>query len=445
MVVAKAVRRAFVLAVPILALACAAGSTVGLAQTAGAPKSTFGIFAEEWPKALLNALVALWGSLLLWGVGHRLAARWELYKKRVEEELALSRDFHAVAADFKMVAREWTRLQKGSDAGRNRAKSEMMALRQEELFKRALEIEARCEAMLLRIVSRPSFDATGRLFSSRAGTISDEQVHRLSLFRLAFRLLRERIEEGAAPPGYSDADVWLFNRLAADISAYIDDRAGQVPQPALATAGAPRHTSRHLNALYLELVSAREMDFSLAARSLAPLIERYETSRRRDRRAHRVINLRKVFDPSKIEIVAAPRTPIGPVATTSGKPSLRIEFAEDLKGFADQPPATQLAAAADVAARAFASAPGLAHHMLILDGPARIIVAARHGAPLVLFGPSIARTKENELPIGLPFATATSVYALDILGWTRSNRTMDELRVISLADLREAPLPLARQ
>ena len=159
---------------------------------------------EEIPK-LGTTLIGLG---LAWWVGLRITAAWDMRKKRGEFDILLSKEFYAVVASFKAVAREWDALLDkkqtpaavGVDATQQAAseqKLEAWETFRDALARRALEAETNIESILLKLVTE------GLDFDGADATEIRNRERSLSLFRLAFRNLREIIETGAAkPPGW---------------------------------------------------------------------------------------------------------------------------------------------------------------------------------------------------------------------------------------------------
>jgi hypothetical protein len=281
------------------------------AAAKGEPNTSLGnsfltAVVQEIPK-LATTLIGLG---LAWYVGLKITAAWDLRKKRGEFDVLLAGEFYGVVANFKAAAREWEALLKGKPAqpqpsGPNPSDDDRKRIEEHEkklagweplrvdLARRALEAETNMESILLKLVTEGlDFDgADGEKLASRQRS--------LSLFRLAFRNLRETIEEGTKkPPGWGHPEFWLFNRLSGEISRVIYQRSVSAPAIARPEPG-PSETGER----YLDLLALRTGDLHLAAARLKPSVEEFFRERRNDRRGARQDNVRRLFRPESMKIV----------------------------------------------------------------------------------------------------------------------------------------------
>jgi hypothetical protein len=317
---------------------------------------------QEIPKVLSALIVAA----LAWIVGSRITAGWDMRKKRGEFDILLANDFYSAVASFKTVAREWEALFRGKDASADRYEANVWETARAELAKRALETESKLESILLKLVT----EGVGR------DDLNDSEKNRrqrsLSLFRLAFRTLRESIEDSAAPPpGWGDPRLWLFNRLAGEISRIIYERSTQASWRAKAK-------QRAINAEdYLRLMSSRTTDFRVAADMLAPKVAAFFQQRAADRANRRRENVERELAKGKFQFVEAL-----PVAVQSGLPASPLPAAPPVDAQATA--AIEIAGDRRDAGRAleaarglFTATPHLRFYVVLCDGPARVVVAER--------------------------------------------------------------------
>lgn len=140
---------------------------------------------QELPKLLTAFFVAA----LAWFVGSRITAAWDMRKKRGEFDVLLAKEFYTLIASFKSVAREWDAHLRLKPAA-NAPEMASWETARVALVKRALDAETSMESILLKLVT----EGVGR--EGLREPERSKRQHSLSLFRVAFRSLRETIEGG---------------------------------------------------------------------------------------------------------------------------------------------------------------------------------------------------------------------------------------------------------
>jgi hypothetical protein len=330
-------------------------------------------------------------------------------KKRGEFDILLAKEFYSVVSSFKTVAREWDALfRRRNAAGADETAWETART---ELAKRALEAESNLESILLKLVT----EGTG---NDDLSTREKERRRRtLSLFRLAYRNLRESVEEGGQPPpGWRDPRLWLFNRLTGEISRIVYERSTQTPW----YARPPRQAIDAED--YLGLMVSRTTDLRTAASSLEPSIAAFFRQRAADRAEQRKANVERALARGRFEFVEAL-----PAAAETGRPAAALPVTRAVAGQATA--AVEIVGerrdttrASEAAGPLFRRNPNLGYYLVLCDEPARVIVVERGGA--------INQYDELQaIETALPWA-GQAVRAADLLRWRliqESNRRLVEI------------------
>lgn len=367
---------------------------------------------QELPKLLTAFVVAA----LAWFVGSRITAAWDVRKKRSEFDMLLAKEFYGLVASFKAVGREWdTHLRSKPAAGA--AAMTAWETTRVALAKRALDAETGMESLLLKLVTE-GIGGTGTTESER-----DRRRHQLSLFRVAFRSLRESVEAGQGrPPGWGDPRFWLFNRLAGEISRLVHERAVQVPWRA-GSAAAPVDAQD-----YLGLLAARTTDLHVAARSLGPAVEGFFMARAQDRVRDRKANVARLLRPEATALVdVLPRLPAAP-GTAAPLPDLppTVTAAVEVTG-----PGRDAARAPETARALFGAHAGVQHYVVLCDQPARVLVFSR-GQPVRTFE-ELDEIGKSTVP--LPWQDGARAFGADFLAWTLSDTGRRSIAEMARIDL----------
>lgn len=175
-------------------------------------------------------------ALLAWIVGLRLAALWDVRKKRSELNLLLTQELNKVIAEFKTIGREREALEKIEatvEAATQSAGTAAPASRLDEIWKsrlglvsRAIAAESSLEAILLKMVGEMEDAGLQNLQAEELASERARQIRIMGLTRVAFRRMREDLVSGSTrSPGYGEASYWLFNRLASDLTSIVAARA----------------------------------------------------------------------------------------------------------------------------------------------------------------------------------------------------------------------------
>lgn len=138
------------------------------------PKSCTDILAEELIKTIPKAGLTVFGALLAWLVGKRIAFYWAIRQKQREIELSALNEFYSVYGEFFAVWKLWNL---HIDETKQPAEKEKTS----QLLERALLAESRVESLLVKIASERKLD--------------DDTVKDLGLLRQAFQHLRETMQE----------------------------------------------------------------------------------------------------------------------------------------------------------------------------------------------------------------------------------------------------------
>lgn len=375
----------------------------------GSPDKSFVQAGKEALPTLIGAILL---AFLGWAIGLRLTAAWDLRKKRQELDIAAITDFNRVVAEFKAIGREREPL---IDRRATDGADGIAALR--DLHKRAIAAESSLEVILLKLL----VDSDAWLAAHDANRRKQEQAHQIhifALFRLIFRTMRENVMTvGARTPGFSDAELWLFNRLAAEVAGIIYERAANPAVPPLwqpwkitAAIARPDPTA------YLKLVSYRTTDLRQAIAVINPVLQDYSKARNNARTNSRRANIGTLFDPAKTSLLEDPdlanATP-GPNITT---------VVQLLRPFADE----HVPAGLD---DLFARHPNLVFYLAVTDQPPRIKLNQRDAESRIL-------TELDALPESLPFAQpGLPRFGIDILRWVP-----DQQVEIALERVAKAPL-----
>jgi hypothetical protein len=375
-----------------------------------------GLWDEFWKAAvqeLPKLITTLFAAILAWVVGSRITAAWDMRKKRGEFDILLAKEFYTLVASFKAVAREWEAYLKRKPASDNLAAWETARI---ELARRALEAETNMESILLKLLTEGM---------GREGLTEAERTQRqrsLSLFRVAFRNLRETVEEGQdPPPGWGDPQFWLFNRLAGEISRMVHERSVQVPDKA-------RTPSQAMNAAdYLRLLVGRTTDLRAAAAGLQPRVEAFFRQRAEDRAAARRANVERLLETGQFAFVEVlplrpaegqppPPLPSVPTLDPAGRAAVEV------MGERRDPTRARVVANALFGANA-----ALHHYVVLCNEPARVLVVERDRDPKIF-------DELKKLEVQLPWLNEP-VKAADLLRWQLSPNGHARLAEIATEEL----------
>ena len=246
----------------------------------------------------------------------------------------------------------------------------------------------------------------------------------MGLIRVQFRRLRELIHDDTPPPRFDRPDLWLFNRLAAELSAWIYSRASEplrVSPFADLWQRAAKVPSSGAATDFLRLLSVRTFDLEAAQAKISPALEHLGAIRQKARRVSREANLRIVFKPGQVAFVD-PNTM--ETITDGDEPRVAVEHASNLPLLNLTPEGVR-----ERAYNVFEQSPGLTHHLILADGPQRVIATAKGKEPTFL-------TPSHKLPTDLPFAQPAKEHlASALLQW----RFTDEVNH-AIKDVASVPL-----
>jgi hypothetical protein len=367
--------------------------------------------------ALPGILTALLTALLAWFIGLRLTAGWDIRKKRAELDLQLIQDFNKVVAEFKAIGREREVLRERLRQTQGQPADDRKRIEEVryELIKRAIAMESSLEALLLKLVS----DAESWL-TVHGGTADQresarkQQLRTMGLFRVAFRNVREALVDGLdTTPSFGNPELWLFNRLAADLSGIVYQRA---TTPALPLFWKPwKITSEAAmpdTAAYLQLIAYRTIDLRMAVAEIMPNLARIENERKTARYTERVANVGKIFDSARTIILKNRTDPIpAGVVIAVEFVAQKSEDDSNIKTFADSLLQNNL---------------DLSHYIAIADAPPRLLIVKR-GEPLQTLH------ELDELPPDLPYVKQPEpdegpYIGVHLLGWRQSQNMLDEIK-----------------
>lgn len=376
---------------------------------------------KEAPKLVSTMLAALFVAWLGWRVTSGVTARWDLQKKRAELDITLAKEFYKVIGDFKSIARGWQAL------GTRPQPASAMATWKDQytaLVSRAIAAESDVEAILLKLASEFSGE------EEQTPHEREQRLHSAGLLRAAFRNLREAIEEKRADlPGYGDAEFWLFNRVAGEISKIVFARAARTPRRP--DAPPPGQGAKE----YLQMLSYRTSDLQAAAAHLIPGLIQYFDARDRLRFDARIENIGRLFlpacweivepwatadrslQPSTVLVITQARHPVQTqwqILTSNGPRSM---VRQDWRSVTE-------AAWRSMAPRLFARYGAINHCLLFADDPSRVIVMDRQGA-VHSYMPS------QVLPKELPLQDTTRLYAATLLAWELQGVALDALKQVA--------------
>ena len=327
---------------------------------------------SELPKIATVLLTVVLTAALAWWVTAGLTARWDIRKKRQEFDLVLVKEFYELIGSFKSVAREAEALgprprpaspavipdQPGAEAAALRANWET---KQAPLAQRALETEMKMEAILLKLISEgPSDEGMGTAEWRR-------QRQAAGLLRTAFRNLRETVERGTMRlPGFDSPELWLFNRLAGEISKIFYTRSARSPKK-------PESAAPTLDATdYLRLVVYRTGDIEAAVARISPKVASFTQRRHEARQSARRARVHSAFDQDACVLVSQlPATPQQSDPTLPATARVAVELA-------DQEVTDHTAAL--VAERLFGSNRDLKFYLVLADRPPRVVAVCSDGA-----------------------------------------------------------------
>jgi hypothetical protein len=366
----------------------------------------------ELPKLLTAVIVAA----LAWFVGSRITAAWDMRKKRGEFDILLAKEFYTVVASFKAVAREWEAHLRLKPAA-NTNEMAVWETARIALAKRALDAETSMESILLKLVTE------GAGAEGTSGSEKHKRQRSLSLFRVAFRNLRETVEKGQdSPPGWGHPEFWLFNRLAGEISRIVYERSVKVPRQA--SSPAPSVSAQD----YLQLLTGRTTDLRLAARRLLPAVEAFFRQRAQDRAAARRANVERLFKHGEFECVDLLPEPRRPPPNLPSIPSIDTAVKAAVEVQHERRDLTRAREAADAL---FTANRHLSHYVVLCNEPARVLV----------FVPGQDAEKFEELDeldkskVQLPWSDRTKTLGADLLAWRLSDVGRSRLSAIATAEL----------
>jgi hypothetical protein len=388
-----------------LAVAAASAQQVQTAQLAPTPKiesfvSTLSeATAMEAPKLVSTLLAAVFAAWLALRVTSRVTASWDLRKKRAEFDIMLGKEFYKVVGDFKAVARDWQAL-----GAQPRPANTIATWREKHaaMISRAIAAESDMEAILLKLVSEISGEENVSILER------ERRFHAAGLMRAAFRNLREAIEQRDTDlPGYGEAEFWLFNRIAGEMSKVVYGRAAHAPRKA--DSPPPDTYAKE----YLRILAYRTSDLQASAARLIPDLIRYFDARDTIRTAARTENVGRLFAVSSWEIVP-PATPGTAYAPLRQATLLAVALGPRLTEDARNSMARQL----------FAANQSLLHCLTFADDPAHIVIIDRAMAVST-------HMPEQQLPETLPFRTAVRVYAATLLAWELKGDALEALHRVA--------------
>ena len=383
---------------------------------------------ERFYDAVPGLLISLIGIGLAWWIGLRLTAGWDLRKKRAELDLQLIQEFNKIVADFKAIGREREVLGARLKATRSLATNDKKSLDEAgyDLIKRAIAAESSLEAILLKLVpdTDPWLEARHKDATTRS-EIRKQQFRTMGLLRVTFRNLREMLSENLeATPGFADPELWLFNRLAADLAGIIHQRAmTPILPPVFKPWKIISPTPKPDPAGYLELIAYRTIDLRTAVAAIIPEWEVWDAKRRETRRQQRMTNIDQLFDPVRIRVLEYPPAPVTAGVTTV------LEFLEQ-RPRNDRP--RDEGDVLRLARHLFEATPSLSHYLGIVDGPPRLLIVERGKWIRILT--ELSRLPDN-LPYSQPIATGTPPLALKLLGWNQNEEMISAIRRVAVKSL----------
>lgn len=383
------------------------------------PAKSFGqLLVEALPGAIIGLAAAIVGTLLAWTIGLRLSAGWDMRKKRAEFDQALVQEFNKVVAEFKAVSREREILNRVAGTP-NISADQQKAVEEtrRDLIKRAVAAESTLETIILRLLSEmDSWLAGHGGLREQKEAARERQLRLMGLLRLSFRNLREAVA-AAAPtaPAFGDPELWMFNRLAADLSGLIYEQASA---PSLPPFWKPWQITSTLAkpdpAAYLRLIAYRTTDLRAAVASIMPDLALFNSRRSEARRAGRKDNIERLFVAGNIKLLDKVTDDIEDAV------SLAIQFIDQA---ADRDPAI-----AALASGVFTRRRNLKYFMSISDGPPRIVLVQPGGAQQTF-------AELDVLPTDLPYAPGASYLGAAILTWQQSPAMIDAINSMATKPL----------
>lgn len=388
-------------------------------MTPSAGKSFDQLMVEALPGAITGLVAAIIGTLLAWTIGLRLSAGWDMRKKRAEFDQALVQEFNKVVAEFKAVGREREILNARVAGTQNPSADQQKAVDEirRDLIKRAVAAESALETIFLRLLSEmDSWLAAHGGSQAQREAARERQLRLMGLFRVAFRNLREAVAAAESrAPAFGDPELWLFNRLAAELSGLIYEQA---TTPSLPPFWKPWEITSTLArpdpAAYLRLIAYRTADLRAAAASIMPDLALFNSRRSEARRVWRKDNIARLFVADSIKLLDRTTDAIEDTVT------LAIQFIEQAPG-RDPEIATR-------ASGVFAPRQNLKYFMSISDAPPRIVLAKPDGTQHTF-------TELDVLPADLPYMPGASNMGAAILTWQQSAAMIGAIDAIATRPL----------
>jgi hypothetical protein len=371
---------------------------------------------SELPKLATVLLTVFLTAGLAWWLTAGLTARWDIRKKRQEFDLVLVKEFYELIGSFKSVAREAAALgprprPAGPAATPEQPGAEAAAptplttweTKQAELAQRALETEMKMEAVLLKLISEGP---------------SDDRMSPAEWCRQRYAAgLRETVEEGTMRlPGFDSPELWLFNRLAGEISKILYARSARAPKKPESAAPALDATD------YLRLLAYRTGDLEAAVARISPKVASFAQRRHEARQSVRRGRVGSAFEQDAYVLVtqlaAAPQQADPTLSATA---RVAVELADQ---------AVTDHTATQVAARLFAANRDLKFYLVLADRPPRVVAVRPDGA--------IANyTAAQRLPDELPWSADCQppVMGDALLAWDLNRAAEEALREIATVPL----------
>jgi hypothetical protein len=369
-------------------------------------------------------LTVLLTAALAWRVTAGVTARWDIRKKRQEFDLVLVKEFYELIGSFKSVAREAealgarpqpagapaTREQPGAGAAASTPLANWET-KQAPLAQRALETEMKMEAILLKLISEGASDDGLRPAEWR------RQLHAAGLLRTAFRNLRETVEDGTMRlPAFDSPELWLFNRLAGEISKIFYARSAR-------SLKRPDGMVPALDATdYLRLVVYRTGDLQAAVARISPKVTSFAQRRHEARQNSRRARVGLAFEQDAHALVGhLAADPPQPDPTLPPTVRVAVELADQ---------AVTDRTVAQVAHRLFAANGDLEFYLVLADRPPRVVTVRPDGT-IENF------TVAQHLPDALPWSANCQPPVLGgaLLEWDLDRAAEDALREIATVPL----------
>lgn len=389
---------------------------------APAPPKTLGQSLVEGVPAFIGILLT---ACLGWFVGQGITARWDILKKRTEINLQLSQELNKVIAEFKTVGREREALKIRTAQVTTKAAWDEIETTRLGLVSRAIAAESGLEALLLKMIGDME-TSLSHMSPTRAASERDRQLAIMGLTRVAFRQAREVLAEGKLEaPGYGEVRVWLFNRLAADLTDILASRTTLPRQCSFWALWARHGDAPSATESYLRVIAYRTIDLQMAEAAMLDASRAYQVQRNAARMERWRDNARRFFRADKIVIFTSTQNGASPQIDGQDDPTRPVVIY-----LVDMAKTRSLTSVGDTF---FQERSDLRWFVVLAGGGARMLLKHRNGSMEILH-------ESDPLPAG--FLTDAGVdhvegsplpTAIALLGWHQAQAAKADLA--SMADV----------